>query len=58
MSSCEYNRLHRNIIYAGVLLAQSWQRNADVLNLSKLIFQHLLKLQEPSVSFNLASLSQ
>ena len=34
------------------------QRNTGVLNLRKLTFLHLLKLQEPSVCFNLASLSQ
>ena len=37
-----------------------WHSNAYVLDLSKVTFQHLVKLElyEPSVSFNIASLSR
>ena len=31
-----------------------WQRNAGILNLSRHTFQHRVKIQELSVSFNLA----
>ena len=39
-------------------LSQFWQSNTNVFNLSKHTFQHQVKLQEPNISFNLASLSQ
>ena len=38
-------------------MENKWQSNMDVLDLSKPTFQLLAKLQKPSFSFNLASLS-
>ena len=52
------SRTQGSILSTLACVLQGLTGNADVLDLSKLTFQHLAKLQEPSVSFDLASLSQ
>ena len=47
--ACSRERSGLNVLDAG-----TQQRNADVLDLSKLKFHHRLKIQEQSFSFNLA----